>query len=61
MTERLNNDQITQRIMDTNSDLKRYLNLAPSFNITPSTPKPSSSSKAFGSHQPLPLRPPLRP
>lgn len=47
MTERLNNDQVTQRIMDTNSDLQRYLNLAPSFQITPPEPKTMSSSKAF--------------
>ncbi len=47
MTERLNNDQVTQRIMDTNSDLQRYLNLAPSFQITPPEPKTTNSSKAF--------------
>ena len=60
MTERLNNDQITQRIIDTNSDLKRYLNLAPGFNITPPKPKTPNSSKAF-IFQSLPSRPPLRP
>lgn len=43
MMERLNNDQITQRIMDTNSDLKRYLNLAPGLNIIP--PKPITTSR----------------
>ncbi len=57
MTERLNNEQISQRIMDTNSDLKRYLNLAPELKITPLKP---SSSKAS-----IPLfsfpRPTLRP
>jgi len=47
MMERLNNDQITQRIMDTNSDLKRYLNLAPGLNITPPKPKTTNSSKTF--------------
>ena len=56
MTERLNNDQITQRIMDANSDLKRYLNLAPSLKITPSEPKNSCSSKT-----PIPLTPFSRP
>ncbi|WP_243450311.1 hypothetical protein [Desulfosporosinus sp. Sb-LF] len=40
MMERLNNDQIAQRILDANSDLKRYLNLAPSLNKpAPSQPK----------------------
>lgn len=39
MTERLNNTQITQRIIDANSDLQRYLNLAPSFRPNPAQPK----------------------
>ena len=39
MTERLNNDQISQLIIDTNSDLKLYLNLAPGLKITPPKPK----------------------
>ena len=43
MTERLNNDQIAQRIMDANSDLKRYLNLAPGLKIAPPEPKPDRS------------------
>ncbi|MDR3540647.1 MAG: hypothetical protein P4L69_06705 [Desulfosporosinus sp.] len=42
MSERLNNDQIIQRITDANSDLKRYLNLAPSFQQTPIQPKTSN-------------------
>lgn len=45
MTERLNNDQITQRIIDSNSDLKRYLDLAPGLKITPPEPKTTCSSK----------------
>jgi hypothetical protein len=44
MMERLKNDLITQRIMDTNSDLKRYLNLGPSLVITPPKPKTTYSS-----------------
>ena len=61
MTERLNNTQITQRIIDANSDLQRYLNLAPSFrpNLTqPKTakeyPQPPISTTPF-------LRPKLTP
>lgn len=46
MTERLNNEQISQRIMDTNSDLKRYLNLAPELKIAPAI-KPSSSKASI--------------
>ena len=46
MMERLSNDQIAQRILDTNSDLKRYLNLAPGLKITPPNPKTTNSSKA---------------
>lgn len=30
MTERLNNEQILKRIVETNSDVQRYLDLAPS-------------------------------
>jgi len=45
MTERLNNEQIAQRIIDTNSDLKRYLDLAPSLKITPPEPEATHSSK----------------
>ena len=50
MTERLNNDQVSQLIIDTNSDLKRYLNLAPGLEITPPEPKTTYSSKT-----PIPL------
>ena len=39
MKEHLNNDQIAQRIIQTNSDIKRYLNLAPGFKLTPPHPK----------------------
>jgi len=60
MMERLNNDQITQRIIDTNSDLKRYLNLAPSLKITPPEPKNTCSSKTQIPPAPFP-RPTLRP
>lgn len=35
MTERLNNSEITKRIKDANSDLQRYLNLAPSLKPIP--------------------------
>lgn len=45
MTKRLNNDQITQRIMDANSDLKRYLNLAPSLKLNLPKLKPAYGSK----------------
>lgn len=34
MTERLNNEQIFKRIIDTNSDVQRYLDLAPSYKPT---------------------------
>ena len=47
MMERLNNEQVTQRIMDTNSDLKRYLNLAPGLKTIPPKPKTTNSSKTF--------------
>lgn len=47
MAERLNNDQIAQRIMDVNSDLKRYLNLAPGLKLTPPTPKDTNGSQTF--------------
>ena len=46
MTERLNNEQITQRIIDTNSDLKRYLDLAPGLKLTPPEPKTTYSRDA---------------
>ncbi|WP_075363627.1 hypothetical protein [Desulfosporosinus metallidurans] len=61
MTERLNNTEISQRIMDANSDLQRYLNLAPSFKPNPAHPKtvneypqPPISTARF-------LRPKLKP
>jgi len=57
MTDRLNNEQISQRIMDANSDLKRYLNLAPGLKITPLKPcSPKTSIPLL----PFP-RPTLRP
>ncbi|MGC7872814.1 hypothetical protein ACPUYX_14975 [Desulfosporosinus sp. SYSU MS00001] len=31
MNERLNNEEILQRILKTNSDVQRYLDLAPSY------------------------------
>lgn len=34
MTERFNNEQIFKRIIDTNSDVQRYLDLAPSYKPT---------------------------
>jgi hypothetical protein len=34
MSERLNNEQIYQRIIYTNSDVQRYLDLAPSYKPT---------------------------
>lgn len=53
MTERLNNSEIHRRIMDASSDLRRYLNLAPSLKpIIPASPtanhypqRPVSSSQ----------------
>lgn len=39
MTKRLDNSEITQRIIDANSDLRRYLNLAPSLKPIPAHPK----------------------
>lgn len=60
MMERLNNDQITQRIMDTNSDLKRYLNLAPGLKISPPKPITNYSSNTIIPTTPFP-RPTLRP
>ncbi|TGE38186.1 hypothetical protein E4K67_09445 [Desulfosporosinus fructosivorans] len=60
MTERLNNDQITQRIMDANSDLKRYLNLAPGIKLTPPTPKTTNNSQNYN-YPTLASRPNLRP
>ncbi|SPF53751.1 conserved hypothetical protein [Candidatus Desulfosporosinus infrequens] len=45
MSERLNNDQIIQRITEANSDLKRYLNLAPGLKPTP--PQPITPNEYF--------------
>jgi hypothetical protein len=62
MTERLNNDQIIRRITDTNSDLKRYLDLAPSFKLTSSQPEtPNEYSRSPVSPAPVsrPLKVPL--
>ena len=44
-TERLNNDQVAQRIIDSSSDLQRYLNLAPALNLTSPEPKTAYNSK----------------
>lgn len=44
---RLDNDQISQRIIETNSDIKRYLNLAPRIKLTPSQPAAVSSYSKF--------------
>ena len=61
MTERLNNDQIIRRITDANSDLKRYLNLAPGLKQTPSQPKPPNEYTQRSILPPLFPRPTLRP
>lgn len=60
MTERLNNDQIAQRIINANSDLTRYLNLAPGLKVTPAKPTTTNSSKAFF-YPSLSPRPTIRP
>jgi len=60
MTERLNNDQIAQLILDANSDLQRYLNLAPGVKLSPPEPKNSNSSNT-SLYPALLLRPTLRP
>lgn len=60
MMEHLNNDQVTQRIMDANSDLKRYLDLAPGLKITPPEPQTTNSFKTSIPTTPFP-RPTLRP
>ncbi len=60
MKERLNNDQVKQRIMDTNSDLKRYLNLAPGLKPSPTKPKTMNSFQPFVSPSES-SRPTLRP
>ncbi|WP_083236736.1 hypothetical protein [Desulfosporosinus sp. BG] len=61
MTERLNNDQIIRRITDANSDLKRYLNLAPGLKLTPSHPKTPNEHSERSILPPRFPRPPLRP
>ncbi len=43
MMERLNNDQVAQRIIDTNSNIQRYLNLAPSFKLASPQPKTTNT------------------
>lgn len=53
MTERLDNDQIMQRITDVNSDLKQYLELAPILRPTLSAPKVKTGDA------PLPIPPDL--
>jgi len=59
MMERLNNDQIAQRIINTNSDIKRYLNLAPSFKLTP--PQPKTKKYCYTASMPRNLLPRPRP
>ena len=56
MKERLNNDQIAQRIIQTNSDIKRYLNLAPGLKLPPTQPKTKNAYSQALSPQPI-LRP----
>ncbi|KGK91885.1 hypothetical protein DP73_00720 [Desulfosporosinus sp. HMP52] len=59
--ERLNNDQIAQKILDTNSDIKRYLNLAPGVKLTPPQPKPVNSCYNNPLSQAMFPRPKLKP
>ena len=59
MTERLNNNQIAQRILEANSDLQRYLNLAPGVKISP--PEPKNTNSRDNIYLPMSLRPTLRP
>ena len=59
MTERLNNAQIAQLILNANSDLKRYLDLAPGLKMTPLEPKNTCSSKPQITPAPFP-RPTIR-
>lgn len=62
MTERLNNDQIIQRITDSNYNLKRYLDLAPSFELNSSQPKtPTECSQSYSTVSPLFPSPVLKP
>lgn len=58
--ERLNNDQIAQKIIDTNSDIKRYLNLAPGIKLTPPQPKTVNSFYDISISQTLFPRPKLK-
>lgn len=60
MNKRLTNDEITQRIMAANSDLKRYLTLAPGLDITSPKPTNTNNSKMSVSLPSL-ARPILRP
>jgi len=60
MTEYLNDDQIAQRIIDSRSDLQRYLNLAPSIKTPSREPKAAYSSEALIPLFPI-SRPTLRP
>ena len=57
MTERLNNTEISQRIIDANSDLQRYLNLAPSLRPNPVHP---TTAKEYP-QRPISTTPFLRP
>jgi len=60
MKECLNNEQIAQRIIQTNSDIKRYLNLAPGLKLPTTQPKPKNDCYTSMS-QALSPRPILRP
>ncbi|MDP4127300.1 MAG: hypothetical protein Q8912_10185 [Bacillota bacterium] len=57
MTERLNNTQIAKRIKNANSNLKHYLDLAPSLKSNPSHPKTANIRLP----QPGFLKPKLKP
>ncbi|HBV85129.1 hypothetical protein [Desulfosporosinus sp.] len=61
MKERLNNDQIAQRIIQTNSDIKRYLNLAPGFKPLPTQPNTKNDYYSIPMSQTMSPRPILRP
>lgn len=59
MKEHLNNDQIAQRMIRTNSDIKRYLDLAPGLRIPPTQPKTSNAHYNTSLPQTLSPRPTL--
>lgn len=60
MQERLNNEQIAQRIIQTNSDIKRYLDLSPGLKLPAAQPKPKTNYYSPMSHT-LSPRPIFRP